>query len=82
LHLTLPCDTNSYRSVGFLQPSRLHSLLIPLMTQRTINSSRFADITVTILVMAMAAITGAAAVGIDITNPNPQVPSNAYRTHR
>jgi hypothetical protein len=34
------------------------------------------------LVMAMAAITGAAAVGIDITNPNPQVPSNAYRTHR
>jgi hypothetical protein len=39
-------------------------------TQRTINSSRFADITVTILVIAMAAMTGAAAVGVDITNPS------------
>jgi len=40
------------------------------MTQRTINSSRIADITVTILVIAMAAMTGAAAVGVDITNPS------------
>ena len=66
----LELNTFAYRSVGFLQPSRLHSLLIPLMTQRTINSSRFADITVTILVIAMAAMTGAAAVGVDITNPS------------
>jgi len=40
------------------------------MTQRTINSSRIADITATILVIAMAAMTGAAAVGVDITNPS------------
>ena len=48
----------------------LHSLLIPLMTQRTNNSSFIADLTVTVLVMAMAAMTGAAAVGVDITNPS------------
>lgn len=40
------------------------------MTQRTINSSRIADVIATILVMAMAAMTGAAAVGVDITNPS------------
>ena len=40
------------------------------MTQRTNNSSFIADLTVTVLVMAMAAMTGAAAVGVDITNPS------------
>jgi hypothetical protein len=40
------------------------------MKQLTSNSSRIADITATILVIAMAAMTGAAAVGVDITNPS------------
>lgn len=40
------------------------------MTQRTINSSRIADVIATVLVIAMAAMTGAAAVGVDITNPS------------
>ena len=56
--------------MGFLQPSRLHTLLIPLMKQLISNSSRIADITATILVIVMAAMTGAAAVGVDITNPS------------
>lgn len=69
--------------MGFLQPSRLHPLLIPLMTQRTINSSHIADVFATILVIAMAAMTGASAVGVDITNPNPQQNhEDARRTNR
>jgi len=79
----LKLNTFAYRSVGFLQPSRLHPLLIPLMTQRTINSSHIADVFATILVIAIAAMTGASAVGVDITNPNPQQNhEDARRTNR
>jgi len=53
------------------------------MTQRTINSSHIADVFATILVIAMAAMTGASAVGVDITNPNPQQNhEDARRTNR
>jgi len=53
------------------------------MTQRTINSSHIADVFATILVIAMAAMTGASAVGVDITNINSQTNhEDARRTNR